>query len=197
MPIARLRGVVEDRGDDWIIVAAGGIGIRALVPSTTAALWNVGERASLFTYLHVREDALTLYGFGTPEELRLFEQLIGVSGVGPRVALSLLSSVEHAPLATAIASGQADLLKRVPGVGQKTAERIVLELRDKVVAPLGVPQTPAQPAVPGRDDELVAALMGLGYTQNEAVEAAERVGPDGQRPIEERVREALSYFART
>jgi Holliday junction DNA helicase RuvA len=198
VPIARLRGTVDERGGDWAIIAVGGIGILAWLPSSTAEALAPGSTTALFTYLHVREDALTLYGFGTREELRLFEQLIGVSGVGPRVALGLLSALDHGQLATAIVGGRADVLRRVPGVGQKTAERIVLDLRDKVEPPPGGAEVPG----PGRDGEqvdaeVVAALMGLGYTQQEAADAAARLPTDSDASIEERVRAALVFFART
>jgi Holliday junction DNA helicase RuvA len=196
MPLARLRGVVEETGDDWVIVGVGGLGIVASVPATTASALATGEQAALYTYLHVREDALTLYGFASHDELRLFEQLIGVSGVGPRAALGLLSSLDYARLATAIAGGQTDVLRRVPGIGQKTAERLVLELRDKVVPPPAEGEAPPVEKQPAVDAELVAALMGLGYTQAEAASAAERMPEDGDAPLEERIRLALSYFAR-
>jgi len=195
MPLARLRGVVEEKGDDWAIVALGGAGLLASVPANTAAALAVGEPASLFTYLHVREDALTLYGFATREDLTLFELLIGVSGIGPRAALGLLSALDYRQLATAIASGQTEILRRVPGIGQKTAERLVLELRDKVVPP--PPEDGVRPAQPpaGRDEEVIAALVGLGYSQIESAAAAGAV-PDQGIPLEERIRVALGYFAR-
>jgi len=156
---------------------------------------RVGDAASLFTYLHVREDALTLYGFTSRDDLTLFEQLIGVSGVGPRAALGLLSALDGPRLATAIASGQTDLLRKVPGIGQKTAERLVLELRDKVAAPDDVPPPSMTRQGERRaDEELVAALMGLGYTQAEAVAAAARVPEDADASLEDSVRAALVYF---
>jgi Holliday junction DNA helicase RuvA len=193
MPIARLRGVVEDKGEDWLIVGVGGVGVLAQVPATTAGAMAVGAPASLHTHLHVREDALMLYGFTSGDELRLFEQLIGVSGIGPRAALGLLSAMDYGQLTTAIASGHADALRRVPGIGQKTAERLVLELRDKVTPPPGDAQAPAQKQKDA-DTELIAALMGLGYTQNEAADAASRLPENGDLPVEERVRLALSFF---
>jgi Holliday junction DNA helicase RuvA len=194
MPIARLRGAVEETGDDWVIVGVGGIGVIASVPARTAASLSPGATASLHTHLHVREDALQLYAFATADELRLFEQLIGVSGVGPRAALGLLSALDATALAAAIVSGDATTLRRVPGVGQKTAERIVLDLRDRVTPPADAPS--ARPADDATDRELVAALMGLGYTQAEAADASARLAPNGERSLEERVREALSLFAR-
>jgi Holliday junction DNA helicase RuvA len=194
MPIARLRGVVEDKGDDWVIVGVGGLGILAQVPSPAADALAVGAAASLHTYLHVREDALTLYGFATRDDLRLFEQLIGISGVGPRAALGLLSTLDYGKLTTAIASGHTDVLRRVPGIGQKTAERLVLELRDKVTPPMGEEAPAAEAKRTQADGELIAALMGLGYTQAEAADAASRLFEDGGQPLEERIRLALSYF---
>jgi Holliday junction DNA helicase RuvA len=192
MPLARLRGTVEDKGEGWAIVATGGIGLLVAVPATTADGLRVGDPASLFTHLHVREDALSLFGFATADDLALFELLIGVSGVGPRAALGLLSALDYGELSTAIASGRADALRRVPGIGQKTAERIVLDLRDKVTPPSdggGVRREEA-----GVDREVVDALVALGYSNAEAQAAAERLTPDGEMPLEERVRAALRLF---
>jgi Holliday junction DNA helicase RuvA len=196
MPVARLRGTVEEKGADWIVVGVGGIGLLASVPSTTADALAVGETVALHTHLHVREDALTLFGFATRDDLTLFEQLISVSGVGPRVALGLLSALDHRQLTLAIAGGRADVLRKVPGIGQKTAERLVLELRDKVAPPAAGDD--ARPAAPSRpaDAEVIAALMGLGYSQTEASQAAERLPADGDQPLEDRVRQALGFFAR-
>lgn len=197
MPIARLRGQVEDKGEDWVVVSVGGFGVLASVPSTTADETAVGREVALYTHLHVREDALTLFGFASREDLVLFEQLISVSGVGPRVALGLLSSLDGPQLATAVAGGRSDLLRKVPGVGQKTAERIVLDLRDKVTPPAAGIEPESQPRLGTEADaDVVAALMGLGYTQAEASAAAERLPSNGAMPLEEKVRVALSFFAR-
>ncbi len=197
MPIARLRGVVEEKGDDWVIVGVGGVGLLAAVPATTADALAAGDDAALFTHLHVREDVLTLFAFSTRDDLVLFEQLIGVSGVGPRVALGLLSALDHPQLTTAIAGGRSDVLRRVPGIGQKTAERLVLELRDKVTPPAaGIDATPPAEVEPKADAEVIAALMGLGYSQAEASSAAGRLPRDGEAPLEERIRTALRFFAR-
>lgn len=193
MPIARLRGIVEEKGEDWAIIGVGGLGVLASMPAPAADALTPGEQASLYTYLHVREDALTLYGFATADELRLFEQLIGVSGIGPRAALALLSALDYTSLTLAIVGGQTDALRRVPGIGQKTAERLVLELRDKVAPPAEGTTAPQQQKQE-KDAELIAALMGLGYSQVEAAAAAEQTDGAGQ-PLEERVRTALQYFA--
>lgn len=195
MPVARLRGVVEEKGEDWLIIGVAGVGLLVSTPSTTAGALSEGQSASLFTHLHVREDALILYGFATRDDLMLFEQLIGVSGVGPRVALGLLSALDPAELAGAIVGGRVDALRRVPGIGQKTAERIVLELRDKVAPPSGG-VTQAEPPARAQAD-VVAALMALGYSQAESASAASAIGEDAAAlPLEDRVRLALQAFAR-
>lgn len=199
MPVARLRGIVEEKGADWGVISVGGIGLLAAVPTTAADALVVGEKASLYTHLHVREDALTLFGFAAREDLVLFEQLISVSGVGPRVALGLLSTLDYRQLTLAIVGGRADVLRKVPGIGQKTAERLVLELRDKVTPPAAGSDvdSPASPSSRQADTEVVAALMGLGYSQAEASQAAQRLPQDGEAPLEDRVRMALGFFART
>jgi Holliday junction DNA helicase RuvA len=197
MPVARVRGVVEEKGDDWAIVGVGGIGMLVSVPATTSDALVVGAAAALYTHLHVREDALTLFGFSTRDDLVLFEQLISVGGVGPRVALGLLSALDYGELTLAIVGGRADVLRKVPGIGQKTAERLVLELRDKVTPPAAVAGAPPRGPQKQPDAEVIAALMALGYSQAEASAAAERLAPAGDLPLEERVRMALQSFART
>jgi Holliday junction DNA helicase RuvA len=190
-PIARLRGVVEESGVDWLLVFVGGVGLRVQVPASTAeALGRRGENVVLHTHLHVRDDAVALYGFASAEDLRLFEMLIGVSGVGPRGALNLLSALGADGLSDAVSAGDAPRLQQVPGVGQKVAARLVLELKGKLTGR-------AVAAVSGgRDDEVVAALVGLGYTQAEAQAAAASVPSEGSLDVEERLRHALAYFGR-
>jgi Holliday junction DNA helicase RuvA len=189
--IACLRGVVEEWGADWLLVFVGGVGLRVQVPASTAeALGRRGENVVLHTHLHLREDAVALYGFATGEDLRLFEMLIGVSGVGPRGALSLLSALGAEGLSDAVSAGDVPRLQQVPGVGQKMAARLVLELKGKLVG------RAAASVSTGRDDEVVAALVGLGYTQAEAQAAAASVPSDGSLSVEERLRSALAYFGR-
>ena len=189
--IARLRGVVEEWGADWLLVFVGGVGLRLQVPASTAeALGRRGENVVLHTHLHVRDDALTLYGFASAEDLRLFEMLISVSGVGPRGALSLLSALGADGLSDAVSAGDAPRLQQVPGVGQKMAARLVLELKGKLAG------RAVASVSTGRDDEVVAALVGLGYTQAEAQAAVASVPSDGSLSVEERLRRALAYFGR-
>ncbi len=189
-PIARLRGTVLDRGVDHMIVDVGGVGFLVYGPTGVVARAKGGDEVTLHTHLVVREDGMTLFGFTEPHEQRLFQTLLGVSGVGPKAALALLSVMNADELSFAIASGNAAALARAPGVGQKLAGRIVLDLREKM--------TSAAPAmVPGvESEEVVAALMALGYSQAEAVDAVARSELPAEAPIEEKVRLALRHFAR-
>jgi Holliday junction DNA helicase RuvA len=188
-PIARLKGVVVERGPDHLIVDVGGVGYLVYGPAGTVARAKLGAEISLHTHLAVREDDMTLYGFASAEERRLFQTLIAVSGVGPKAGLALLSVMNVDELSYAIASGNAAALSRAPGVGQKLASRIVLEVRGKLA-----PEAPA--ALPGEASEVVAALIGLGYTQAEALEAVAKSDLPADAPVEDKVRLALAYFAR-
>jgi holliday junction DNA helicase RuvA len=193
--IASVRGVVESRLADGLVVAVGGVGLRIFSSGTSlAATGASGEQVHLHTHLHVREDALTLYGFTTSEELRLFELLLTVSGVGPRVALSLLSAFAAEALRDAIAQRDADRLTRVPGVGRKTAERLVLELHGKV-GPRGAPATVGTGTAP--DGDVLSALTTLGFGLPEAQEAVQALPADAPSDLEERIKLALRYFQRS
>ncbi len=191
-PIARLRGVVEESGPDWLLVLVGGVGLRVQVPASTAeTLGRPGDSVSLHTHLYVREGTLALYGFGSTEDLAAFELLLGVGGIGPRGALTLLSVLGADGLSEAVSTGDVPRLQQVPGIGQKTAGRLVLELKGKLVGPAA-----AMPVPSSRDDEVVAALVGLGYSQTEAQAAAASAPTDTSASIEERIRLALAYFGR-
>jgi Holliday junction DNA helicase RuvA len=195
-PIARLRGVVAAVGPDWIVVDVAGVGFKASVPSGLCASLTEGREVTLYTHLLVREDGMALYGFETPVDLDVFEQLISVSGVGPRAALSLLSAMTARELATAVVQGDVARLRAVPGIGEKTAARLVVDLQSRL-APLAVSGDGAGPraSAPPADDDVVAALVSLGYSHAEAAAAAAEVG-GGDRPLEERIRLALNRFAR-
>ncbi len=189
--IARLNGEVVARGPDFLIVEVAGVGYRALVPTGTAAASSVGSRITLHTHLQFREDGASLFGFADPEELTIFEQLITVSGVGPRSALALLSVVPVGDLQIAIAGGAADVLRRVPGIGAKTAGRIILELQSKIE--IGAPNGAAAATAPS---DVVAALRSLGYSQQEVL-AGLAATPDAEGvDTEDRLRAILRYFAR-
>lgn len=189
--IARLTGQVVERGPDHLIVDVNGVGYLVYGPASTITRADHGATVTLYTHMVVREDGQTLYGFFDPHQQRLFQTLIGVSGVGPRVALALLSLMDAGELSFAIASGNAAALARAQGVGQKLAARLVVELRDKMTKAASPSSTPGV-----ESEEVVAALMSLGYSQAEAVDAVARVDFPASAPIEEKVRLALSHFAK-
>jgi len=189
--IARLTGVVADRGPDHLIVDVNGVGYLVYGPLSVIAAAQPHATVVLHTHMVVREDGMTLFGFFEPHQQRLFQTLIAVSGVGPKVALALLSLMDADELSFAIASGNAAALARAQGVGQKLAARLVVELRDKMAK--GV--TPG--ATPGvESEEVVGALMALGYSQAEAIDAVARTEFPDKAPIEDKVRLALAYFAK-
>jgi holliday junction DNA helicase RuvA len=186
--ISRLRGAPAGRTVDGLVVDVGGVGY--LVSATPAVLRRADGAAEVTveTYLHVREDTLQLYGFSDEAERALFVQLLGVSGIGPKVALAVVSSASPEELQRAIALKDSARFQAIPGIGKKTAERIVLELEGSLAESVPVPDA-------GTPRELVArdALVELGYTLVEAEQALARVDPD--LSVEERVREALRSAA--
>lgn len=191
--IAALRGLVDTKLVDAVLVDVGGVIYRVNTSATT--LNDVGERGDevrLQTHLIVREDQLTLYGFAADEELRLFETLIGVTGVGPKLACAILSRLKPDALTMAISGENADLLATVPGVGKRTAGRLILELRGKLVPVAAVSPTPGSQI----DSEVVAALRSLGYTAAEAHGAVARLPREtSDAAVEDRVVAALRDLA--
>lgn len=185
--IGYLSGIVKAVIRDTIVVSVGGaqgaVGYRIHVPTAILAGAREGDAVSLWTHMAVRENAHDLYGFETREELRWFELLLTVSSIGPRSALSIMNSADIRTLSSAIAGNDAGVLARAFGIGRKTAEKIVLELKDKV-------EPGATDVPPGSDGEVVEALMALGYAAKEARDAARQV-PKDMEGTEERVREAL------
>ncbi len=190
--IAGVRGRIDARQPDALLIDVGGVIYRVL--TSLATLEDVGEDGDtvrLHTHLFVREDQLTLYGFSTTEELRLFGTLIAVTGVGPKMACAILGRFRSDALAAAIDSENVAMLATVPGVGRKTASRLILELRGKIVpgdAPAAAPPSPA-------DAEVQEALRSLGYTAAEAHAAVSRIPRDATMTVEERVVAALRELA--
>ncbi len=190
--IASLGGRLESLGSDWAIINVSGVGFRVYMPtSTLSALGRVGEEVKLHTHLYLREDGATLYGFAAPEELGLFQTLIGVSGLGPRLALALLSAMNVEQLNMAIATGSTDLLTVVPGIGKKMASRLILELKEKIGAAF-ISAPAAQLAQENSD--VLAALTALGYSVTEASRAVATLPPGQSLSLEEKLRLALQYF---
>lgn len=194
--IASLRGKLLWSGPDYAIVDTGGVGYQVFAPRPVLQALSAGDdEVLLYTYLHVREDALVLYGFESMEQRAFFETLIGVSGVGPRMALGLLSAAPIDQLHIAIASENMALLSQVPGIGKKTAARLVLELKGKLdLSKVPGGGAPAHAPAAALNAELQEILTSLGYSALEAQSAVSSLPADAPPEIEERLRLALRYF---
>jgi Holliday junction DNA helicase RuvA len=190
--IARLRGRILKKDAQAVVVDVGGVGYAVTIPvSTFYQLGEPGAEVTLLTHTHVREDALALFGFLTAAEQTLFERLIAVAGVGPRLAVSILSGIETPELVGALRSGDVARLTRIPGVGKKTAERLVVELKDKMTGLEGIEPSPEGPP-PGPQEDLVSALLHLGYSRSEAERGVDKaLKESGERPFEELLRRTL------
>ena len=193
--IRLVHGTVVSVDKNYLIVEVGppsaGIGLRLFTPEPTVARFHAGDHISLHTYLQVREPELSLYGFEEQEELMIFESLLGVSGIGPKVALAILSTLTPDALRLAIANEEPEVVARVPGIGKRTAEKIVVELKGKL--------TPAESSLTtiastmDSDTEVLEALTALGYSIVEAQRAIQQI-PADVTGIEERLRVALRQF---
>jgi len=190
--IATLEGTLEYRGVDSVIINVAGIGFHVYVPSSTLSqLGAVSDTVSLYTHLHVTQDNVALYGFASGEELALFKNLVSVSGVGPKVALALLSSLSAEQLAMAITGGNVDLISQVPGIGKKVASRLVIELKGKLAKEWKGAALPSAP----EDADAITALTSLGYSLREATQAVSRLPGSPELSLEEKVKLALEQLA--
>lgn len=200
--IALLRGELACKSIDHVIIDTGGVGYRLFIPlSTFYALPEAGE-VRLLVHTHVREDALLLFGFFTPAEKEMFATLIGISGIGPKLALNILSHIPVIELQTAVLAGDIKRLSTLPGIGKKTAERLVLELKDKI-GPIGVPSGSQPPAAqpPGKSQsdplaDVISALVNLGYKDAQARKILESMEIAHDTPMEEILKGALKVLAR-
>ncbi len=191
--IASLSGRLETVAEDYVIVQVGGVGLKVYVPATLhQSLGAVGSPVGLYTALIVREKSMTLYGFGEEEERTLFETLVAVPGIGPRMALAMLSTLSLELIGNAVASEEYEVLTRVPGIGKKTAQKLIVELKGRLS--LG-DLPPGMAAISEVDTEVIAALTSLGYSIVEAQVALQSIPEDTPEDIEERVMAALNYFA--
>jgi len=194
--IGSLRGRIASKSPPQLTVEVGGLGYELEAPmSTFFHLPAVGEEVRLLTHLVVREDAHVLYGFATEEERRLFRSLIKVSGVGPKIALALLSGISVSAFADCIVREDITALTRVPGVGRKTAERLIVEMRDRLGAPEAPAGMPAPEGGASAQNEAYGALVALGYRPAEATRLLKAAGP-GTHSTEELIRRALQGAAR-
>lgn len=196
--ISYVRGKIAAKSPTSVTIENSGIGLEILVPlSTFAALGEVGSETQLLTYLHVREDALILFGFATGEEKELFRYLLSVSGIGPKLALGIISGSKIPELYKNIAEGNESALTRVKGLGKKTAQRMIIDLKEKAEAKvgrlenLGVELSKVPPSVV---EEAMLAMISLGYSRNEAERAIAKVtqNSDGTLSVEKLVRDALN-----
>jgi Holliday junction DNA helicase RuvA len=189
--IATLRGEIIQIEDNALVVQVGGIGLRVFVPAPLRGQMKVGEGISLFTHMVVREDALQLYGFESQAERDLFHLLLAVDGVGPNVSLAVLSTLSLDAIQQAVVAEQSEVLGRVPGVGKKTAQKIVLHLHDRLEPTDTLTKLAA---LSDQDGEVLAALTALGYSVVEAQTAIQSLSKDAPQDVEERLRLALQYF---
>ena len=190
--IASLEGKMESVSGEGAVINVGGVGFKVFMPtSDIAAMGKPGQNVKVYTHMHVREDNISLYGFNSTEGLWLFETLIGVTGLGPKLSLALLSAMSPEQVTTAIATGSVEMLDMVPGIGKKVANRIILELKEKIGA--GWVMTPATQAVQENTDVL-AALTSLGYSASEAVKAVAGLPDNPKLKLEEKVKLALQYL---
>ncbi len=190
--IASLNGLVQYKDAESLVVRVGGVGIRVFTPAALLDTSHPGAEVDLHTYLVVREDSLTLYGFQTREEREFFTLLLGVSGIGPKLALAALSTLNPEAIRRAVFHEQAEVFNRVPGIGLKTAQKILLHLQDRVgvsgdLAPIA--------SMTDEDTEVLEALVVLGYSVVEAQAALQSIPKDSPADVETRLRLALQYFA--
>ncbi len=189
--IASVHGEVVAAGEDSLVVSVGGVGLRVYVFPTVRGQTRLGDRLFLHTYLVVREDALTLYGFEHEEERSFFLLLLGVNGVGPRMAMSILSHLSVDAVRRAVLSDQPEIFGRVPGVGKKTGQKIILYLQGKVGEGTQLESMP----ITDVDTEVLEALTALGYSVVEAQRAVQSIPRDTPNDVEARLRVALQYFS--
>lgn len=201
--IAAVRGTLDGKLlDSALVTVGGGVTLRVLMPLSTLAQLVPGETVHLHTHLFVREDAITLYGFATPADRDMFEQLIAVGGVGPRIALAMLSTMSADSIREAVVTEDVTRLSMTPGVGRKLAARLVLELRPRFekLSPFPVSVSPSGAAATSAPGSLraqaVEALAGLGYPTQQATAAVRAVPEEGSASLEELIMRALRQLAR-
>ncbi|MFC2043387.1 Holliday junction branch migration protein RuvA [Chloroflexota bacterium] len=189
--ISSLSGRIQDILLDSLIVEVGGVGLQVYIPAPLKDRLNIGDNALLYTHLVVREDALTLYGFESKDARSIYRLLLGVNGVGPRLALAVLSTLSPDEIRGAVLQERLDVFNHVPGIGKKTAQKIIIQLQDKIPAEAGL--APISMLAEG-DVEVVAALSTLGYSVVEAQSAIQSIPKDAPEDVETRLRLALQYF---
>ncbi len=191
--IATLEGEVIALGDNFVVVKVGGMGLQAFVPAPYRSQMRLHDHVFMFTHLIVRQDLLALYGFETEQERHFYTLLLGVDGVGPRLALAVLSVLSVDAIRRAVVNEQGEIFSRVPGVGRRTAQKILLHLQDKVKSDGLIEASMA--SMGGADESVLEALTALGYSVVEAQSALQSIPRDTPQDVEERLRIALQYFS--
>lgn len=193
--IGYVRGIISHILVDHCFVDVQGLGYRVYIAGSTRQKLVVGKVTTLFTHMHVREDAMLLYGFYTQDEYDLFLILVSINGIGPKVAMGILSAIDPNQFRIAISTKNMGILTKLPGIGKKTAERMMLELKDKIGAITEEEATEANVAVIASDmiDEAILALVALGYNQNEIIPVVKRIGKNAQS-VEALIKLALREF---
>ncbi len=195
--ISQLTGTLVAKSPESCVIDVGGVGYGVLVSLTTfAELPEAGQKATLSIHTHVREDQLLLYGFASAEERALFQKLIGVSGVGPKTALAILSGLPAGHLVDAIGSEDRLRLSTIPGVGKKTAERIIVELKDRICRDATLSRSLPPSSKSRLHEDAISALVNLGYGRPVADEAVRKVASGGELPLDETIRAALKELCR-
>lgn len=199
---AYIKGTYESRSLDYIVVETNGVGYKIFMSENSMqSIGNIGDEVKIYTYLKVREDDMSIYGFSSNEELKIFELLISVSGVGTKSAITILSNIEPSTLAAAVVSEDVAELKKLPGIGAKSAQRIILELKDKMKALGGLSaedeiKAKAEIVIPKENvDELISALMFLGYSKKEVEKILPKLENNGQS-LEDMIKKALSLLSK-
>jgi Holliday junction DNA helicase RuvA len=189
--IASLKGLIQEIDTDSLLIDISGVGFQVFIPAPLHDRLKPGEIIFLYTYLVVREDALSLYGFDTQEGRDFFVLLLGVNGIGPRLALAMLSTLSPDAIRRAVFHEQPEVFSRVPGVGKKTAQKILLHLQDRIPMEAGLERVATISDV---DAEVLGALTSLGYSVVEAQAALQSIPRDTPQEVEARLRAALQYF---
>ncbi|PKO18548.1 MAG: Holliday junction branch migration protein RuvA [Chloroflexi bacterium HGW-Chloroflexi-10] len=191
--IASIQGIIIHKGNDFLVVSVSGVGFQLYVSNELVNKSQIGETLFFHVYLIVREDSLSLYGFETEIEKKYFTLMLGVNGVGPRLALAIINTLSIDAINKAVISEQADLFARVPGVGKKTAQKIVIQLQGKTISSDGFEGVIGM--MQDVDLEVLDALTALGYSIVEAQAALQSIARGTSNEIEDRLREALKYFS--
>lgn len=195
--IGYVRGAVSHMVTDHCFIDVQGIGYRVFITAATRQKLTVGKAATLFTHTHVREDAILLYGFYTQDEYDLFLTLLSINGIGPKVAMGILSAIDPQQFRIAISTQNIGILTKLPGVGKKTAERMILELKDKIGVLVAEDTIEADVTIATGNlvDEAIQALLALGYSQNEIIPIVKKIGKETQS-VEVLIKLALREFSR-